>query len=339
MVASTIKNQMLLINKKDSIFLAGHKGMVGSAIKRSLLKKGYSNLLIPSRDELDLTNFELVKNWFHKHKPNVVILAAAKVGGIGANSFYPADFILQNLKIQNNIIENAWKYGTKRLLFLGSSCIYPKFAPQPLKEEYLLTGPLELTNEPYALAKIAGIKLCTSLKKQYGFDAICLMPTNLYGPGDNYSEENSHVLPSLIRKFHDAKIKNLSNVNCWGSGQPKREFLYVEDLAEASIFVLENISSDNKILYDEKSEYMGTINIGFGKDISIKELAYLISKIIDFRGKIQWDLSKPDGTPRKLLDTSKINKLGWSAKINIENGIKLTLKNYLSDLKNKTLRI
>ena len=330
---------MLLINKKDSIFLAGHKGMVGSAIKRSLLKKGYNNLLIPSRDELDLTNFELVKNWFRKYKPNLVILAAAKVGGIGANSFYPADFILQNLKIQNNIIENAWKYGAKRLLFLGSSCIYPKFAPQPLKEEYLLTGPLELTNEPYALAKIAGIKLCTSLKKQCGFDAICLMPTNLYGPGDNYSEENSHVLPSLIRKFHNAKINNFSNVNCWGSGKPKREFLYVEDLAEASIFVLENISSDNKILYDEKSDYMGTINIGVGKDISIRELAYLIAKIIDFKGKIQWDLSKPDGTPRKLLDTSKINKLGWSAKVNIENGIKLTLKSYLSELKNKTVRL
>tara|TARA_S200000501_G_scaffold375612_1_gene428107 strand:- start:1330 stop:2349 length:1020 start_codon:yes stop_codon:yes gene_type:complete len=339
MGASTLNNKMLLINKEDSIFLAGHNGMVGSAIKSSLLKKGYKNLLIPSRNELDLSNFELVKNWFKKNKPNLVILAAAKVGGIGANTIYPADFILQNLKIQNNIIENAWKHDVKRFLFLGSSCIYPKFAPQPLKEEYLLTGPLELTNEPYALAKIAGIKLCTSLKKQYGFDAICLMPTNLYGPGDNYSENNSHVLPALIRKFHNAKIKNLSKVNCWGSGEPKREFLYVDDLAEASIFAFENISSDNKVLYDENFDYNGTINIGVGKDISIKELAYLISKIIDYRGEIYWDLSKPDGTPRKLLDTSRINKLGWFAKTNIEEGIKLTLKNYLKELRRKTIRL
>ena len=328
----------MLISKESKIFIAGHKGMVGSAIKRSLLKKGYKNLLCISRNDLNLLNFEEVKNWFNKNRPEVVILAAAKVGGIYANSNYSFDFILKNLKIQNNVIENAWKYKVKRFLFLGSSCIYPKFAKQPIKEEYLLTGELEKTNESYALAKIAGIKLCTALKEQYGFDSLCLMPTNLYGPGDNYHPQNSHVLPAMLKRFYDAKIRGLEEINCWGSGSPKREFLYVEDLADASIFILENISSKNKIFYDNENNFNGTLNVGIGIDISIKELANLISSIIGYKGRINWDLSKPDGTPRKLLDISKLRKLGWSAKTELKKGIELTLESFLTELQNKTIR-
>ena len=328
----------MLISKESKIFIAGHTGMVGSAIKRSLCKKGYKNLLCTSREELNLLNFEEVKNWFNKNRPEVVILAAAKVGGIYANSTYSFDFILQNLKIQNNVIENAWKYKVKRFLFLGSSCIYPKFALQPLKEEYLLTGELEKTNESYALAKIAGIKLCNALKKQYGFDAISLMPTNLYGPGDNYHPQNSHVLPAMLKRFYDAKISESGEINCWGSGSPLREFLHVDDLADAAIFILENISSENKIFYDNDNNFNGILNIGFGQDISIKELANLISSVVGYKGKINWDLSKPDGTPRKLLDISKINKLGWSAKIALKKGIELTLKSFKIELQNKTIR-
>ncbi len=330
---------MNLINKKDNIFIAGHTGMVGSAVKRCLKKNGYTNLLLPSRKALDLLNNRSVEKWFSSNNPQVVILAAAKVGGIEANSRYPADFILENLKIQTNIIENSWKKGIKRFLFLGSSCIYPKLAPQPLKEEYLLTGPLEPTNEPYAIAKIAGIKLCSTLKKQYGFDAISLMPTNLYGPGDNYHLNNSHVMPALISKFHKAKVNNEKEVICWGTGSPKREFLFVDDLAEAIVFVLENISSKNQLINDVGLSIDGILNIGTGLDISIKRLANLISSEFNYEGQIIWDSSKPDGTPRKLLDVSKSNELGWKSKTTLEEGIKLTINNFEKEYKNKSLRM
>ena len=329
----------MLISKDYKIFIAGHKGMVGSAIKRVLIKRGYSNLLCPSRKDLNLLDFQKVENWFKENNPDIVILAAAKVGGIYANKSYTGDFILENLKIQTNIIENAWKYKVKRFLFLGSSCIYPKLASQPLKEEYLLTGPLENTNESYAIAKIAGIKLCAALKIQYGFDAISLMPTNLYGPGDNYHPINSHVLPAMIRKFYEARIGKLEKVNLWGTGLPKREFLYVDDLAEASAFVLENISTENNLLYDKKKIFNGVLNVGIGLDISIKELANLIASIVGYKGQIIWDESKPDGTPRKLLDVSKLNNLGWKAKTNLKEGIKLTLKNYIQGLEKNSIRI
>ncbi len=332
---------MNLINKNDSIFIAGHNGMVGSAIKRFLNKNSYRNLLLPKRQDLDLLNYEEVKKWFKDKKPEVVILAAAKVGGIEANKAYPGDFILENIKIQTNVIENSWKSGVKRFLFLGSSCIYPKMALQPLKEEYLLTGPLEKTNEPYAIAKIAGIKLCSSLKKQYGFNAISLMPTNLYGPGDNYHKENSHVMPALIRKFYEAKKNNLKEVICWGTGSPKREFLYVDDLAEACIFVLENLANNNNNKSNENntgSNSDNLINIGTGKDISIKNLAEIISRELNYEGKIRWETSKPDGTPRKLLNVSKINELGWEAKVSLEKGIRLTIKHYEEEMKKNSLR-
>ena len=329
----------MLISKNYKIFIAGHKGMVGSAIKRVLIKRGYTNLLCPSRKDLDLLDFQKVENWFKENNPDIVILAAAKVGGIYANNSYTGDFILENLKIQTNIIENAWKYKVKRFLFLGSSCIYPKLASQPLKEEYLLTGALENTNESYAIAKIAGIKLCAALKIQYGFDAISLMPTNLYGPGDNYHTLNSHVLPAMIRKFYEARIGKFNKVNLWGTGLPKREFLYVDDLAEASAFVLENISVENKLLYDNKNIFNGVLNVGIGLDISIKELATLISSIVGYGGQIIWDKSKPDGTPRKLLDVTKLKNLGWEAKTSLKDGIKLTLENYIQGLKDNSIRI
>ena len=330
---------MNLIKKTDRIFIAGHNGMVGNSIKKKLKEFSYKNLLIPGRKELDLLNNKLVENWFKENKPEVVILAAAKVGGIEANSKYPADFIFENLKIQINVIENAWKNNVKRFIFLGSSCIYPKFAEQPIKESYLLSGKLEKTNEPYAISKIAGIKLCASLKTQYGFDAISLMPTNLYGPGDNYHSTNSHVMPALIKKFHEAKTNNKSYVTCWGTGSPKREFLHVYDIAEAVIFVLEKVSSDNNNLYEEDLKYSGIINIGTGEDISIKELAKQIANNFDYKGEIFWDESKPDGTPRKLLDVSKINNLGWTAKINIESGIKLTIESFKNEFNENTIRI
>ena len=329
----------MLISKKFKIFVAGQSGMVGSAILRKLKKRGYTNLLCPSRKELDLSDFLMVQDWFKKNKPDVVILAAAKVGGIYANNNFTADFILENLKIQTNVIENAWKYNTKRFLFLGSSCIYPKLAPQPLKEEYLLSGNLESTNESYAIAKIAGIKLCTALRNQYGFDAISLMPTNLYGYGDNYHSSNSHVLPAMINKFYQAKVNGSKQVICWGSGSPRREFLFVDDLAEASIFILENISIKNKILYDKSDKFIGILNVGSGSDITIKELAKLISSIIGYDEEIIWDSSKPDGTPKKLLDISKLNKLGWHPKLKLKEGIELTLKNYIEELKQNNIRI
>lgn len=302
------------INSK--IYIAGHTGLVGSAIVRKLKKLGYNNLCLKTRKELDLLDPKRVKVFFNKEKPEYVFLAAAKVGGIMANKNYPADFIYQNLQIQNNIINSSYTTNVKKLLFLGSSCIYPKLAKQPIKEEYLLTGPLEQTNNAYAIAKIAGIIECQSYNKQHGTNFISIMPTNLYGPNDNFDLENSHVLPALIRKFHEAKINNKPEVTIWGSGKAKREFLHVDDLASASIFLMKKYD-DNEI-----------INVGTGEDISIKELVKTIKEIVDFKGKILWDKSKPDGTPRKLLDVKKLSSLGWSYKISLRDGIKSTYNWY-----------
>ena len=319
-----------LINKDDRFFVAGHRGMAGSAICRALQRSGYENLLTASRDELDLLDLQAVQRWFAENKPTVVVLAAAKVGGIHANNTYPADFLLENLKIQTNVIETAWRSDVKRLLFLGSSCIYPKFAEQPIKEESLLTGALEPTNEWYAIAKIAGIKLCESLRKQYGFDAISLMPTNLYGPGDNYHPENSHVLPALIRRFHEAKESGAESVTCWGTGSPMREFLHVDDLGGACVFALEKWKPDS-----EQSKF---VNAGTGRDLSIKELAHAVAETTDFQGKIVWDQSKPDGTPKKLLDVSRLRKLGWNPAISLSEGLPLAYHDFLEKIKDKKLR-
>jgi len=318
-----------LIKKEDKIFIAGSNGMVGKALHRALKKNNYLNLLTPTRNELDLFNFLEVNSWFLKNKPDVVIIAAAKVGGILANSEYPFEFLIENLKIQNNLIEIASSNNVKRLLFLGSSCIYPRNALQPIKEEYLLNGSLEKTNESYAIAKIAGLKLCESLRFEYKFDAISVMPTNLYGQGDNYDLRSSHVLPALIRKFSLAKKYSKENVVCWGSGKPMREFLHVDDLADACIFLLEEWDpfSDNAPK-DSNGNKLNHINIGTGKDISIADLATKISKILNYKGKITWDNSKPDGTPRKILDISNLNKLGWSSKINLEDGLKHTIQEF-----------
>ncbi|EAR19344.1 GDP-L-fucose synthase family protein [Synechococcus sp. W2B2] len=312
-----------LIHKDDCFFVAGHRGMAGSAICRALKRSGYENLLTASRDELDLLDTQAVQRWFANNKPSVVVLAAAKVGGIHANDTYPADFLLENLKIQTNVIETAWCNGVRRLLFLGSSCIYPKFAEQPIKEESLLTGALEPTNEWYAIAKIAGIKLCESLRRQHGFDAISLMPTNLYGPGDNYHPENSHVLPALIRRFYEAKESGAETVTCWGTGSPMREFLHVDDLAEACVYALEKWNP-----YSEENKFL---NVGTGVDITIRELAKLVANAIGYEGSVIWDSAKPDGTPKKQLDVSNINKLGWSAKIKLNQGIKRTVIDFISE--------
>ena len=320
-----------LIKKNDRIFLAGANGMVGSSIKRILKNKGYGqkkqNLLTPSKKELDLSNYLQLKDWMKKNNPDVVIVAAAKVGGILANSKYPADFLLENLKIQTNVIELSWLNGVKRLLFLGSSCIYPKNHTEPIIEEYLLNSKLEKTNEFYAIAKICGIKLCESLRKQYNFDAISLMPTNLYGPNDNYDLNNSHVMPALIKKFLEAKKNNYKSVTCWGSGSPLREFMYVDDLAEASIYCLENWDLDSENApKDKEGKPLTLLNVGTGKDISIKELALKIASITGFKGEIIWDKSKPDGTKRKLLNINRIRNLGWEAKIDLDEGINRTIK-------------
>jgi len=316
------------ISHKDKIFVAGHKGMVGSAICRALKKNGYLNIIYEERKNLDLTKQSDVEKWFSFNKPDVVILAAAKVGGIIANSKYPADFLSDNIKIQTNVLDSAQKNGVKKLLFLGSSCIYPKFAEQPIKEEYLLTGPLETTNDAYAIAKIAGIKMCQALIDQYGFDAICLMPTNLYGPNDNYHELNSHVFASLTKKFSDAVQNNSPEITLWGTGKPKREFLHVDDFADASILCLEKFSAfiDNKKSHRSKS--FCYLNVGYGEDISIKDLSILFKKISGFQGEIKWDHSKPDGTLKKLLDVKRIKKLGWVPKINLKKGIKDNLEIY-----------
>ena len=301
------------------IYVAGHNGMVGSAICRELINKGYNNLIFRSSKELDLRNQQSVKIFFEKQSPEYVFLSAAKVGGILANSTYKADFIYDNLMIQNNVINSSYNSGVKKLLFLGSSCIYPKMSEQPIKEDYLLSGYLEPSNEPYAIAKIAGLKLCQYYKEQYGCDFISLMPTNLYGINDNFDLNNSHVLPALIRKFHEAKIDKKPFVELWGSGTPMREFLYVDDLAEASVFLMKNYSDSS------------LVNVGTGKDLSILDLATKIKDIIGFAGEIKWDTSKPDGTPKKLLDVSKINNLGWRAKTSLSEGIKRTYSWYVQN--------
>ncbi len=300
------------------IFVAGHRGMVGSAIYRRLQKEGYTQLITRTSSALDLRNQQAVADFFAAEKPEYVFLAAAKVGGIVANNTYRADFLYENLAIQNHVIHNAYLHGVKKLLFLGSSCIYPKLAPQPLKEEYLLTGLLEETNEPYAIAKIAGIKMCDAYRAQYGCSFISVMPTNLYGYNDNYHPHNSHVLPALIRKFDEAKKSGATNVSIWGSGTPKREFLFADDLADACHFLMQTYNEPN------------LINIGTGEDLSIKDLALLIKKVTGFEGQMVFDSSKPDGTPRKLMDVSKLHALGWTHQTNLEEGLKLAYADYLS---------
>ena len=306
------------MEKHSKIFVAGHRGMVGSSIVRKLKEKGHDQLILRTSDELNLMRQNEVEEFFKTEKPEYVFLAAAKVGGIQANNIYRAEFLYNNLMIQNNVIHQSHIRGVKKLLFLGSSCIYPKMAPQPLKEEYLLTDSLEPTNEPYAIAKIAGIKMCEAYRDQYGCNFISAMPTNLYGPGDNYDLNNSHVLPALIRKFHEAKVEKKAQVEIWGSGSPKREFLYVDDLAEACYFLMQH--------YNEKS----FVNIGSGEDLSISDLAFLVKQIIGFQGELKFDVTKPDGTPRKLMDVSKMKNAGWSATIGLEEGITKVYKDYLS---------
>ncbi len=297
------------MDKDSLIYVAGHRGLVGSAICRALARAGYKNILIRTHAELDLCDQAAVRAFFAQHRPDIVILAAAKVGGIHANATYPAEFIYQNLQIQNNVIDSAYHNGCEKLLFLGSSCIYPKLCPQPIKEEYLLTGPLEPTNDAYALAKIAGIKMCQAYRRQYGFDAISAMPTNLYGPGDNYHPENSHVIPALIRRFHEAQIAGAEKVTIWGTGTALREFLYVDDMAEACLFLLENYSDFEHV------------NVGCGSDIRIIEVARLIARVVGFEGSIDTDPTKPDGTPRKLMDCSKLFSIGWQPRVDLEEGL------------------
>jgi len=306
------------VEKNAKIYVAGHRGMVGSAIYRKLQKEGYSNVITRTSAELDLRNQQAVTDFFAAEQPEYVFLAAAKVGGIVANNTYRADFLYENLCIQNNVIHESYKTGVKKLMFLGSSCIYPKLAPQPLKEEYLLTGLLEETNEPYAIAKIAGIKMADAYRAQYNCNFISVMPTNLYGYNDNYHPQNSHVLPALIRKFHEAKVNQSTEVNIWGSGTPMREFLFADDLADACYFLMEN--------YNEP----GLVNIGTGEDLTIKDLALLIKNIVGFEGALTFDSSKPDGTPRKLMDVSKLHALGWKHKIELEEGIKLAYQDFLA---------
>ncbi|MBQ7577081.1 MAG: GDP-L-fucose synthase [Synergistaceae bacterium] len=302
--------------KDSKIYVAGHRGMVGSAILRELTKQGYTNIITRTHSELDLTRQSEVEKFFADEKPEYVFLAAAKVGGIGANSAALADFMYINMILEMNVINSAWKNGCKKLEFLGSSCIYPRLAPQPIKEEYLLTGSLEKTNEAYALAKISGLKYCEFLNKQYHTDYISVMPCNLYGINDNYHPEHSHVLPALIRRFHEAKINNLPEVTCWGDGSPLREFLFVDDLAELCVFLMNNYSGDE------------TVNAGSGKEISIKDLTHLTAEIIGYNGKILWDTSKPNGTPRKLMDVSKAHSMGWHDKTSLREGIKLSYEDF-----------
>ena len=308
----------MTLSPDSKIYVAGHRGLVGSAIVRRLHKSGYKNILTRTREELDLTDMKAVASFFERERPEYVFLAAAKVGGIMANSTYPAEFIRDNLLIELSIIDAAQRFRVKRLLFLGSSCIYPKHCPQPMKEEYLMTGPLEPTNSPYAVAKIAGIEMCRAYNRQHGTSFLPVMPTNLYGSGDNFDLETSHVLPALIRKFHEAKVKGEKTVIIWGTGTPRREFLHVDDLADACLFLME---------HHEGTEL---INIGTGKDITIRELAVLMGKVVGFHGDLVFDTSKPDGTPRKLLDVSKLEKIGWKAKVGLEKGIAETYKWYLA---------
>jgi GDP-L-fucose synthase len=323
------------ITAADRIYVAGHRGMAGGAISRALQRAGYGNpshggaLLTATRSELDLLDGPAVERWFGEHQPTVVVLAAAKVGGIQANNSYPADFLLENLKIQTHVIETAWRSGVRRLLFLGSSCIYPKFAEQPIREEALLTGVLEPTNEWYAIAKITGIKLCEALRRQHGFDAISLMPTNLYGPGDNYHPTNSHVLPALIRRFHEATKAGAQSVTCWGSGTPLREFLHVDDLGEACVFALEHWDpSTADAPRDRDGQALPFLNVGTGVDLSIRELAEAVAAATGFEGEIHWDASKPDGTPKKQLDVSRLAALGWRARIPLTEGLASTVADF-----------
>lgn len=307
------------MNKNSKIYIAGHRGMVGSALVRALEKQGFNTIITRTSTELDLRNQQAVTDFFEQEKPEYVFLAAAKVGGIVANNTYRADFIYENLMIQSNIIHQAHVHGVTKLLFLGSSCIYPKLAPQPLKEDYLLTGLLEETNEPYAIAKIAGIKLCEAYHDQYGANFISVMPTNLYGYGDNYDLHNSHVLPALIRKFHEAKENGKAEVEAWGTGSPKREFLFADDLAAACLFLMEN--------YNDRT----LVNIGTGEDLSIKALTEMVAATIGFEGEIKWDTTKPDGTPRKLLDVSKLHDLGWKHQIDLKEGLQLAYQDFLQN--------
>lgn len=308
-----------MMEKNGKIYVAGHRGMVGSAIVRALEKNGYHNIVTKTHKELDLTRQDAVEAFFEKEKPDYVFLAAAKVGGIVANNEAPADFMYDNMILEMNVIHSAFKNNVKKLMFLGSSCIYPRMCPQPIKEEYLLTGSLEQTNEAYALSKISGLKYCEYLNRQYHTDYISVMPTNLYGPNDNYHPTHSHVLPALIRRFHEAKVANLPYVTCWGTGKPLREFLYVDDLADACVFLMNNYSGDE------------TVNLGTGKELTIKELTELVAKVIGYTGEIRWDASKPDGTPRKLLDVSKLESLGWHYKTELEEGIRLSYQDFLTN--------
>jgi GDP-L-fucose synthase len=312
---------MNALHTSSKIYVAGHQGMVGSAIVRRLHEAGCSNLILRSRKELDLTNQSAVDAFFTSERPDHVFLAAAKVGGIHANSTYPAEFIRDNLAIQTNVIHSAWKHGTKKLLFLGSSCIYPRDCPQPIKEDNLLTGPLEPSNEAYAIAKIAGIKMCQAYRRQRGFDAICAMPTNLYGPGDNYHPENSHVVPALIRRFHEAKATHLPEVTVWGSGKPLREFLHVDDLADALLMLMQRYSGGE------------IVNVGSGEEVPIGELAQLIADMAGYEGTLRFDASRPDGTPRKLLDSSRLASFGWRSRISLRQGLRLTCDAYAGTLR------
>ncbi|WP_156307803.1 GDP-L-fucose synthase [Sphingobacterium endophyticum] len=307
------------MEKQAKIYVAGHRGMVGSAIYRRLKEEGYTNIVVRTSKELDLRDQQAVKEFFETEKPEYVFLAAAKVGGIMANNIYRADFLYENLAIQNNVFHFSHENQVKKLMFLGSSCIYPKMAPQPLKEDYLLTGTLEPTNEPYAIAKIAGIKMAESYRLQYNDNYISVMPTNLYGINDNYHPENSHVLPALIRKFHEAKVNNNPTVNVWGSGKPLREFMFADDLADACVFLMENYND------------LQFVNIGVGEDVSIRDLAELIQEVVGYEGQLEFDSSKPDGTPRKLMDVSKLNALGWKAKTKLKDGIKLAYEDFLKN--------
>ncbi|WP_028524953.1 GDP-L-fucose synthase [Runella limosa] len=308
------------MEKNAKIYVAGHRGMVGSALVRRLESEGYQNIIVRTSRELDLRNQQAVADFFAAEKPDYVFLAAAKVGGIMANNIYRADFLYENLQIQNNVIHSAHVEGVEKLMFLGSSCIYPKLAPQPLQEDSLLTGPLEYTNEPYAIAKIAGIKMCESYRKQYGRNYISVMPTNLYGPNDNYDLNNSHVLPAMIRKFHEAKVDNKPFVELWGTGSPLREFLHADDLADACVYLMKN--------YDGEQ----FVNIGVGEDITIKNLAELIKSTVGYEGELRWNTDKPDGTPRKLMDVSKLHSMGWKHRYNLEEGVRITYQDFLQKL-------
>lgn len=313
------------MDESAKIYIAGHRGMVGSAIQRKLVKEGFNNIITRTSADLDLRNQQQVADFFKEETPDYVFLAAAKVGGIVANNTYRADFLYENLQIQNNVIHSSYLNGVKKLMFLGSSCIYPKLAPQPLSEDYLLTGPLESTNEPYAVAKIAGIKMCDAYRAQYGCNYISVMPTNLYGYNDNYHPQNSHVLPALIRRFHEAKNQDLSQVTIWGTGTPMREFLFADDLANACYYLMQN--------YNEE----GLVNVGTGEDISIKDLALLVKEIVGYQGEIDFDTSKPDGTPRKLMDVTKLHSKGWKHTIELPEGIKLAYSDFLSKLESSAL--